>query len=135
MPPIQMVGVIGEEPEAFLRALGGHLPDQVAPAGGVDAVERLPPGIPQAEAVMMTGDHRDIAHPCFAGEIRDDVGIEPLGGEVLRQFRICIERNLFVELHPLAFPEGSIKPIMDKEAEARLAEPPQRRRVRIMLPG
>ena len=71
----------------------------------------------------MLADEGDVPHARLLGQCRDRAGVKLLRGEAILQFRVFGDRYALVELDPLASAQEGIQPIVDEEAELRIAEP------------
>ncbi len=72
---------------------------------------------------MVPRREHHVPHPRLPGNSSPFLRIEAPGGELIRQLRVLLGRNLLVEHHPLALARDGVQPPVDEEAELGILPP------------
>lgn len=95
-------GIIEENLDALFVAFIGQLLYHIALEGGIHDVEVRLLGVPQAEAVVVAGDQRDVLHSGRFGQPDPLGSIKINGVEKLHQALVILMVDVAVVHHPFA---------------------------------
>ncbi len=113
--------------QAHLQPLGSEciqeLPDQIPAAGSVGGLKIGILTIEQAEPVMVLGGEHGVAHARLSRSAGPSARIEIHGIEFLPQGFVGFGGHLFGAAHPFPPSRDGVKPPMNEQAKAVVAEP------------
>ena len=116
-------GIIEADAEAGGAGGAGVFGDKIAVSGGFDTGKGVGGIVEEAEAVVMARGEDHVFHAGGFGDGGPVIGVEIGGIELIGEFRVFPDGDLFVPLDPFAAAEDGVEAEVDEHAKAGLAPP------------